>query len=276
MNVLIYTRVSTEEQAASGYSLDAQEDTCRDYCKKQGWNVIQVFREEGESAKTAARTQLIKLLEYCRKNKGKVDILLVYKLDRFSRNTSDHQTVRALLNSFGVALRSATEHIDDTSTGKLMENIFSAFAQWDNDTRAERTKLGMQQKVKEGFWAWKAPIGYLNSPMGLVIDAKNAPLIKRAFEMYSQSGYTIVEITDKMNQWGLRSTKGNKLTPQSVEHILRNKLYISVLEVRGLPDEVNGLHDPIVTQKYFIEPKLSEKERVLLQCRIWSKILIFR
>ncbi|HRN70524.1 MAG TPA: recombinase family protein, partial [Candidatus Woesebacteria bacterium] len=162
MNIIIYTRVSTKEQV-EGYSLTYQESFCREYAERQGWNVVQVFQEQGESAKTANRTQLQKLLDYCQKNKGKVDILLVHKLDRFARNTADHQAVRAVLVRYGVKVRSVTEQIDDNSAGKFMENIFSAVAQFDNDVRSERTKAGMLEKLRQGHWPWKAPLGYKNS-----------------------------------------------------------------------------------------------------------------
>lgn len=255
MNALIYTRVSTEEQATSGFSLDSQEKYCREHCARQGWNIVQVFREEGESAKTADRTQLIKLLDYCHKNRGKIDVLLVQRLDRFSRNTADHQMVRAVLSKLNVVLRSVSENIDETSTGKFIENIFSAVAQWDNDTRSDKTKWGLQEKVRQGFWAWKAPIGYKNTPAGIIIDAVKAPIILKTFETYSQTGYTLKDMAQKMNRWGLRSAKGNKLTPQSVDHILRNKLYMGVIEVRGWKDEVQGLHEKIIEPALFYRVK---------------------
>ena len=73
MKTVLYTRVSSEEQIQN-YSLDSQEKECRAYCEKQGWEIVKVFREEGESAKTANRTELTNLLKYCHDNKGNVDI----------------------------------------------------------------------------------------------------------------------------------------------------------------------------------------------------------
>src|SRR5579872_1381893 len=96
MQAVIYVRVSSGEQVI-GTSLDSQETQCRRFCAERGFTVLEVFREEGESAKTADRTALLRALEYCRKNKGKVQAFVVAKVDRFARNTEDHFYVRKLL-----------------------------------------------------------------------------------------------------------------------------------------------------------------------------------
>src|SRR5690349_2839245 len=93
---VIYTRVSTEEQAKGGTSLAAQKAACLEYCERQGYEVGKVFVEEGESAKSANRTQLKSMLEYCRTRK-EIKVVVVHKLDRFARNAGDHLAIRALL-----------------------------------------------------------------------------------------------------------------------------------------------------------------------------------
>lgn len=250
MKVVIYTRVSTEEQV-EGYSLTYQQDLCKEYCQKQGWEVVRTFEERGESAKTANRPQLLELLDFARKNKGGVDIILVHKLDRVARNTVDHHGIRAALTRFNIVLRSVSEPIDESPQGKFMETIYAGVAQLDNDVRAERTKEGLKERVRQGLWAWKAPVGYLNTPIGMSVDTDKAPLIRKAFETYAMTGYTIRDIAQKLNRWGLRTSKGKKLTPQSVDHIFRNKLYMGVIEVKGWKDEVQGLHEKIVEPELF-------------------------
>ncbi len=250
MRAIAYTRVSTKEQV-EGYSLTYQEDLCKEYCDKQGWEIVKVFQEQGESAKTADRTQLTKLLEYCRENKGKVDILLVHKLDRLARASADHHGIRALLSRYGMILRSVSENIDETSNGRFMENIYAAVAQLDNDVRAERTKEGLKERVRQGLWAWGSPMGYKNTPSGLIIDKEKAPFIQKAFELFSQGNYTVKDITNKLNKWGLR-TKGNKkVPPQAVVKIFQNKLYIGILEVKKWGMEAEGLHQKLITPELF-------------------------
>src|SRR5207237_7484171 len=156
-------------------------------CVQHGYEVLERFKEEGESAKTADRTELQKLLQYCRTHKGKVDFVVVFNLTRFAREKYDHFALRAHLKSLGISLRSVTEPIDDTSTGKLMEGVLAAFAQFDNDVRSERTRGGMKAALELGRWTFLAPLGYLNAARStgksLVFDPERAPLVKRAFRI---------------------------------------------------------------------------------------------
>ena len=84
----------------------------------------------------------------------------MYNLTRFAREKYDHFALRAHLKSLGISLRSATEPIDDTSTGKLMEGVLAAFAQFDNDVRSDRTRAGMRAALELGRWTFPAPLGY--------------------------------------------------------------------------------------------------------------------
>ena len=163
IGAVIYVRVSTKEQTEN-LSLPTQLRACEEYCQRQGYEVLERFKEEGESARTTDRTELQNLLKFCRTNKGKVHFVVVYNLTRFAREKYDHFALRAFLKSLGISLRSATEPIDDTSTGKLMEGVLAAFAQFDNDVRSERTRAGMRAALERGRWTFVPPLGYLNAP----------------------------------------------------------------------------------------------------------------
>src|SRR5271169_1762407 len=119
MNGIIYCRVSSKEQI-EGTSLESQETACREYAEAKHINVLRVFVEQGESAKFADRTQLVELIDFCRLNKGSVQSLIVWKLDRFARNVGDHFHIKATLAKYGVAIISVTEPIDGNPEGKLM------------------------------------------------------------------------------------------------------------------------------------------------------------
>jgi len=146
---VIYSRVSTREQTQN-LSPATQERICRAYCDREHVVVAKVFVEQGESAKTTDRTKLLELLDYWRERKGDIKHVVVYRIDRFSREQYDYIVLAAQLKKYGVTLKSATEPISDDSTGKLMENILSAFAQFDNDVRAERTVAGMRAALEAG------------------------------------------------------------------------------------------------------------------------------
>ena len=188
----------------------------------------------GRKRKTTARSQLQALLKYCRTHKGKVHFVVVYNLTRFAREKYDHFALRAHLKSLGISLRSATEPIDDTSTGKLMEGVLAAFAQFDNDVRSDRTRAGMKAALELGRWTFPAPLGYLNAPKwsntSFVHDPQRGPLVRQAFEELATGQYSKQEVIARATEAGLRSRKGLKLSPQSFGLMMRNPIYVGKVE----------------------------------------------
>jgi DNA invertase Pin-like site-specific DNA recombinase len=158
IGAVIYVRVSTKEQTEN-LSLPTQLRACDDYCARQGFQVVERFIEQGESARTTDRTELQRLLTFCRERKGRVAFVVVYNLTRFTREKHDHFALRTYLRGLGISLRSVTEPIDDTSAGKLMEGVLASFAQFDNDVRSERTRAGMRAALERGRWTFFAPLG---------------------------------------------------------------------------------------------------------------------
>jgi DNA invertase Pin-like site-specific DNA recombinase len=230
VGAVIYVRVSTKEQTEN-LSLPTQLKACEEYCERQGFHMLARFREEGESAKTADRTELQKLLHFCRTNKGKVQFVVVFNLTRFAREKYDHFALRAHLKSLGISLRSATEPIDDTSTGKLMEGVLAAFAQLDNDVRSDRTRAGMRAALELGRWTFLAPIGYVNAPraMGksLIPDPERAPLVGRAFRDFATGRFTKEEIRKTVATLGLKTRRGLLLPMQIFEPRVAHRIYIA-------------------------------------------------
>jgi DNA invertase Pin-like site-specific DNA recombinase len=193
--------VSAKEQVEN-LSLPTQLRACEEYCRREGFEVLERFSEAGESAKTADRTQLQRLLEYCRINKSRVRFVIVFNLTRFSRDTFAHFALHSHLKALGISLRSATEPIDDTSTGKLMEGVLAAFAQFDNDVRSDRTQIGMKAALAQGQWVFLAPLGYVNVPRpaatSLLPDPERFPHVQRAFEEYATGRYTKQQILERV------------------------------------------------------------------------------
>jgi site-specific DNA recombinase len=257
VGAVIYVRVSDPRQAEN-LSLATQLRTCEEYCRRQGFEVLERFKEQGESAKTADRTELQKLLKHCRTHKGKIQFVVVFNLTRFAREKYDHFALRAHLKSLGISLRSATEPIDDTATGKLMEGVLAAFAQFDNDCRSDRTRAGMRAALELGRWTFLAPIGYLNAPRwsgkSLVEDPERAPFVRRAFEDFATGRFTKKEVLAEITRLGLRTRRGLKVSPQAFDVMLENRLYIGILDV---PDY--GVHgrrgdfEPLISEELFYQ-----------------------
>jgi DNA invertase Pin-like site-specific DNA recombinase len=254
VGAVIYIRVSTKEQTEN-LSLSTQLKACDEYCQRQGFEVLARFREEGESAKSADRTELQKMLHYCRLHKGRVQFVVVFNLTRFAREKYDHFVLRAHLKSLGISLRSATEPIDDTSTGKLMEGVLAAFAQFDNDVRSERTRGGMRAALELGRWTFLAPLGYLNAPraMGnsLIPDPERASLVRRAFQDFATGRFTKHEVRKAVNDLGLKTRRGQPVPSQTFDAMLRNRVYIAQIEVPDYGVSTRGDFEPLVSEKVF-------------------------
>jgi site-specific DNA recombinase len=267
VGAVIYVRVSTKEQTEN-LSLPTQLRACEEYCRRQGYEILERFHEEGESAKTTDRSQLQNLLKYCRTRKGKVHFVVVYNLTRFAREKYDHFALHAHLKSLGISLRSATEPIDDTSTGKLMEGVLAAFAQFDNDVRSDRTRAGMRAALELGRWTFPAPLGYLNAPKwsgrSLAHDPERAPLLKRAFEDLATGRYTKQEVIARATEAGLRSRKGLALSPQSFGHMMRNSIYMGKVESSDFGVSTKGNFEPLVDEATFYRAQAVLDGRVVV------------
>ena len=227
---IIYVRVSTKEQVDEGNSLTTQEKICREYAAKNNYDVLEIFIEQGESAKTANRTELQKLLIFCSDKKNNISAVIIYKLDRLSRNTDDYSQLRLLLKKYNVEIKSTSEYFENNPMGRFMENTIANMAQLDNDVRAERCTNGMKEAVREGRWVWLAPVGYDNTRIaGKATIAPNsmAPLVQKAFNLIAQGVYTTEDVRKIVNQEGLKHKGGKEISKTYFPAILSNKLYIA-------------------------------------------------
>ncbi len=242
---LIYIRVSSEEQVEN-FSLQTQEEICRRDAKYKGYEILQVFREEGKSAKTIkGRPTLLEMLDFCRKNRKEVSAIFVYRLDRLSRQTSDYLTIRAKLLTYDISIISATEPTGNSPTEKLLETVLASFAQHDNDVRSERTKNGMRARFLAGLITNKLPPGYINEGGFAVKDPETFEIIKRAWDLMATGTKSLREIREIIANWGL------ELKPLAVHRIFHNKFYCGLLVSPKYPEIVQGQHSPMITEEQF-------------------------
>ena len=254
MNAIIYIRVSSADQVENT-SLENQEEACREWCEREGYAVAELFRDEGQSAKTADRPGLLRAVNYA--SKENVDAFVVWKIDRLSRNQNDYHQLRALLTTYDVKLCSATEALPDGPTGTLMESILAAFAQFSNDLRGERARCGMERALKAGGWVWQAPIGYANARTDdnqptLEKDEVRAPLIRKGFELVASGAYSQSEVFEHLQELGLTKANGEPMKDTNFFRILKNPVYAGWItsDMAG-PEPVKGQWDPIVSQELF-------------------------
>lgn len=271
MNGVIYCRVSSKEQL-EGTSLDSQELACRDYARAHQIAILKIFLEQGESAKFADRTQLLELIDFCRQHKGDVQVLLVWKLDRFARNVEDHYSIKATLAKYGVRIVSVTEPIEADPNGKLMETILAGFAQFDNDIRAMRTVQGMRRKIQEGIFPWKPPFGYLSATTRgekkTESDRPDQPLfglLQKAWREFATGAYTKAEIRRLLTSWGVVTRKGQPISAQSLDNLFRNRYYAGFVVDPWSGEEHEGRHVPMVTSEEFarVQQVIGRRRRAL-------------
>ena len=255
-NVILYTRVSTKDQAENGYSLPFQKKMLYDYCKVRGLNVVAYF-EEDFSAKTFDRPEWKKLMSLAKAKKKEVDSILFIRWDRFSRNQEAALGVISELRDIGVNVNSVEQPLDLTiPDNKALLALYLVLPEIENDKNSQRTKNGSHQARMEGCWTGTAPFGYINhrnelKKSTLIIDPISADLVRFAFAEMSKGVYSAEEIRRKVKE------KGKGFSKQVFLNLLRNVAYTGKVFVKayGKNDSatVEGLHDPIIPEELFNE-----------------------
>ena len=253
MNVILYTRVSTAEQADQGYSLAHQKELLTQYCKINNHKIVGHF-EEDHSAKDFNRPAFTKLMSYLKANKRTVDCVVFTKWDRFSRNHSESLRVIAVLKKMGIEVLSVEQNIDFTiPDNKLLLAIYLAIPEIENDKNSIRTKEGMRRAMKEGYWVGMAPFGYKNTRNNdkkpTLIIKENADLVRTAFKEMSKGVFSAEEIRKKFRP------KGMTLCKQAFLNMLRNPVYIGKIYIpewgKTESELVDGIHPSIISDELF-------------------------
>ena len=256
---IIYCRVSTKEQVDEGNSLITQERICRDYAHKNGYEVARVFIEEGESAKNAARLELQLMLKYCSQNRKEIEALIIYKIDRLSRNTDDYSQLRVFFQKTKILILSTTENFENNPVGRFVENMLANVAQFDNDVRAERCRNGMIEAARNGRYPFKAPFGYQNGKVdgepNLEIHKEKSKFIKHIFEQLSTGLYSQEDVRREVNKNGALLDNGKYISKQYMNLIVKNKVYKGVIDSFGL-GEIKGTFKPIINEELFDKVQL--------------------
>jgi len=219
----LYIRVSTEEQAKEGYSLEAQEETLKKYCDMYNLIVAEKYIDDGKSGKNTDRPELQRLLKDCVKRR--FDTVLVWKISRLSRNLKDLLILVDQFEQNGVSFSSFSEKFDTSSAvGKLTLQVLGSIAEFERNTTIDNVKLGMAQVARSGKWTGGIVLGYDTLNKKLVINNEESKIVKMIFEMYVD-GKGCVQIRDKLNQLNLKTKKGLSFTQHAVINILANPVY---------------------------------------------------
>ena len=286
MNTAIYIRVSTEDQAKEGYSLEVQREYLESFAKREGYEVFKVYCDDGISAYSTRRPALQKLLKDAKDKR--FDLVLVYKIDRFSRRLKDLLNLVEELESYGVGFKSATEPFDTTtSAGKLMFQQLGSFAEFERNRIAERVFPGMVKGVLNGNWqgARYAPFGYTyNKEKKLLeINEREANIVRLIYTMYL-AGKSTHEIAAYLNKKGYKTRTGKQFYTKFIGDILKNRIYTGKIVwnkkhydkdqktkkhykyIKNDPSKIiiaQGRHKPIIDEQDFeeVQRRLADKKK---------------
>jgi site-specific DNA recombinase len=226
--VAIYARVSTQEQAEEGTSLDFQHEQLTGYCRSQGWEVFREYVDRGYSGKDGDRPELKRLMSDAKL--GLFGKVVVYKLDRLARKLRLLLELEENLKEHDVSLVSMKDSIDtSTAMGRTVFQMLGLVAEWERETIVERTKSGRLQRYKQGCWAGGKPLygyQYNKDTKKLEIDKSKVPTIRRIFQEYA-TGKSLVQITNGLNRDGIpaRRSRTKCWDPSAVRDIVFNPAY---------------------------------------------------
>lgn len=229
MNVVIYLRVSSEQQANKELSIPAQRDMLHRYSSEKNWNIVKVYVDEAKSAKTADRPEFQEMIASAQQNEKDFTGILVYKFDRFSRNRADHVVYKALLKKHGVSVFSAMEPTEpDTPHGMLLEGMLEVISEFYNVNLKHETLKGMRENATQGFHCGgRAPFGYRRVKQGSKVHYQLGPdeevqIVKQIFSM-AADGMGGKRIARELNRQGI--SEGFKWLPSTILAMLGNDAY---------------------------------------------------
>jgi len=253
IKVFLYIRVSTDEQADTGYSQRSQEEMLTRYCELNGFTIVNKFIED-HSAKTFNRPEFAKLLLQLRKHRGIAELVLFTKWDRFSRNAGDAYQMINTLNKLGVDPQAVEQPLNlEIPENKMMLAFYLAAPEVENDRRALNVFNGMRRAKKEGRYMGKAPIGYSNKidetgRKYIALDGR-APLVKWIFEQLATGRYSAESV------WRMAKEHGFNCKKNGYWNIIRNAVYCGIIRIAAHKGEeeqmIAGTHQAIISKELF-------------------------
>ncbi len=278
--IAIYCRVSTDEQAEFGYSIDEQKRLLEEWCKANDYIIYKCYSDRGISGKNIKdRPALKELLSDAKA--GKFDMVISWKINRVSRKLEDVLKIVNLLEKNNITFKSYSEPFEtDTPAGRMQFQMMALIGEFERGTIAQNVKMGMIAKAKSGNWCGGRVLGYdlvpNNSPEEekkgknkLEINEKEAEIVRFIFNEY-RKGKGYKAITNKMNKLGYKTKKGNNFSVGSIRDILTNPVYIGEIRynvrqnwsekrrrnINPNPIRVKGKHEAIIDRELWDKVQL--------------------
>src|SRR5437879_714888 len=253
-NFFAYARVSTPRQGEKGVSLQEQRYAIERYAATRELEITRWFEEQESAAKTGRPVfnAMLRLLRL-----GKAQGVIIHKIDRTARNIEDWVVIGKLSDS-GVQVHFATENVDmKTTAGRLSADIQAAVAAHYSRNLREEVKKGIYGRLKQGFYPFRAPIGYLDQggAQAKIADPVRAPFIRQAFQLYGSGRFSLPDLVREMFDRGIRNLGGGPVTVNGMVTILRNPFYVGLIRIRKTVQTFNGTHESLFTTGTFDKVK---------------------
>jgi DNA invertase Pin-like site-specific DNA recombinase len=263
-----YTRVSTVKQG-DGVSLEAQREAIELFASRNDLTVITWF-EEKETAAKRGRPVFDAVVQSLQS--GNAMGLIVHKIDRSARNFSDWARIGELVDS-GIDVHFAHESLDLRSRGgRLTADIQAVIAaDYVRNLREECIK-GMEGRLKQGYFPWSAPIGYLDQGGGKAktLDPVRAPLVRQAFELYATGQYSFRSLRIELRRRGLTSRTGRPITQGCFENMLNNQFYTGMVVLKRTGRTYQGQHEPLISDALFDQVQALKSNKQIKKNTIFS------
>lgn len=247
---VVYTRVSSAKQM-DGLSLEVQIKAAKEYIEKHKLNVREFFGGTYESAAKDERKEFQRMIEYLKKTKNKISKILVYSLERFSRNENSIW-LSSQLRKLGTEVVSITQPIDTTNpAGIMQQKMLFIFGEFDNQLRRQKSMAGVKEHLLQGEWVTAPPVGYdiikHNKERKIVVN-ETGQIIKKMFYWKAKERMPNVEIQSRLKSCGL------DYNLRRIGEILVNPFYCGKMVHKALEGEVvDGKHEKLVTEAIFLE-----------------------
>ncbi len=252
MKAAIYTRVSTDGQAEIEFnSCETQEIKIRSFISSQ--NDIEVYKVYSDPGYTGANTDRPALQELIGDvQSGKINTVMSYKIDRLTRSPKDFYQLIEIFEQHGVSFISVTERFDtSTPSGRLLRNIMLTFGQFERELISERIRDKMAERAKKGMWnCGVTPLGYKREDKKLVIEPKEADIIRTMFETFVSTG-SVAEVYDLLKRKKMFGRNGLPIMKTGITYCLRSIVYMGKVQHNGI--FYKSLHEPLVSEEVFLE-----------------------
>ena len=270
LRAAIYCRVSTDEQAREGFSIEAQKSNLIKKANESGYTIHDFYIDDGYSAKDMKRPALTRVIADVKQRK--IDVVLFWRLDRFTRSSKDFHKIDEIFSQYGAGIKSATEPIDTTTAiGRFQLQLSVLLGQLERETTSERVHFVMEDRHLKGLRNGAvAPFGYELVEGQLIINTVESEVVKRIYTLYQQ-GKSCQYIAKQFNREGIpRRKAGIKWQEFAVWYIIDNPVYCGKLRWNnrklsgaktGKEIIVEGKHESIISEDEFDRVKKIREHR---------------